>query len=367
MFMQQTVGNSYTFRKFEAGDKPDFLSLYRTVFGESAKIRFDWKYGENPYVDEPPIYIAEDETGELIGARGHFGLPLRMGDTSGTGLVPCDTMVHPDHRREGVFTAMTKLAIQEYARSDHWCFFNFPNHLSRPADEKLGWQPVGNVPIWVRINDATTVAESAGSETIRSFAEVADPVIRLAHSVTAESARRFGSVTRHTEPPLDFLTALTTDEAVEQIQLDRSREYFDWRFATQSGRQYSFYTTRTAADAGAALITATETSGDCTITTIMDLITGPVDSRTDHGMIFDLLSAVTDDMTGSDMIQVFGGGIPKVPLLRTGFLSSAYPPLSTIHTAQELYVYDLGDGPVSTTELLEIDNWGLSFAVVDSK
>ncbi|AUV81643.1 GNAT family N-acetyltransferase [Salinigranum rubrum] len=51
-----------------------------------------------------------------------------------------DTIVHPDHRRRGLFTASTEYSLDQYADSDVAFVFSHSNANSRPGYRKMGWQ-----------------------------------------------------------------------------------------------------------------------------------------------------------------------------------------------------------------------------------
>jgi hypothetical protein len=53
---------------------------------------------------------------------------------------PCDTCTHPDFQRLGLFTRLTRLAIDEAKHQHARALFNFPNSNSRPGYLKLGWR-----------------------------------------------------------------------------------------------------------------------------------------------------------------------------------------------------------------------------------
>lgn len=72
-------------------------------------------------------------------------------------------MVHPDHRRRGLFTRMTERAIDRYC-GDAAYLFNFPNPNSLPSNRKLGWVVVQDVPTSYRIHDPGALMGSEGDE-----------------------------------------------------------------------------------------------------------------------------------------------------------------------------------------------------------
>jgi hypothetical protein len=61
-----------------------------------------------------------------------------------------DTATHPDFQGRGIFTALTRHALEELESAGIDFVFNTPNDQSRPGYLKMGWEVVGRVPVWVR-------------------------------------------------------------------------------------------------------------------------------------------------------------------------------------------------------------------------
>ncbi|MGM0606680.1 MAG: GNAT family N-acetyltransferase, partial [Halobacteriota archaeon] len=141
----------YTIRPFEDRDRKGFFRLFEHTFGQKKSDEwFEWKYVDNPYVDHVPMYVAELE-GELVGARPFFALPIAREGWIGLALQPGDTMVHADHRGQGLFTRMTEAALETYVDSDVDLIFNFPNAKSGPGYRKMGWEVVDRIREFIRV------------------------------------------------------------------------------------------------------------------------------------------------------------------------------------------------------------------------
>jgi len=93
---------------------------------------FQWRFQENPYVDHVPVFVATTD-GDVVATRPFFVLPMSIGGTETLALLTVDTMVHPDHRRQGLFTALTEASIQWYARREPTFVFNQPTTAARPG------------------------------------------------------------------------------------------------------------------------------------------------------------------------------------------------------------------------------------------
>jgi len=121
---QTIAGEEYTIRPYRSGDLQAFLELDTVVWDrEQSPEWFRWKYISNPFVDFVPIVVAEQD-GEIVGSRPFMVFELRAGESTFIGYQPADTSVHPDHRRNGIFSSMTEFALTEYAGTEPDFYFN---------------------------------------------------------------------------------------------------------------------------------------------------------------------------------------------------------------------------------------------------
>ena len=91
-----------------------------------------WKHLENPLGKSIITYAKHD--GKIIGARAFQ--PTLYRDKYF--MQPCDTVTHPDFQRMGVFSLLTKLALDQIG--SNVAVMNFPNNLSLPACLNAGWE-----------------------------------------------------------------------------------------------------------------------------------------------------------------------------------------------------------------------------------
>ncbi len=111
-----------------------------------------WKYYDNPYVEKPIIYLAL-HSGQVVGMEGAFGTCWQIGQPSQ--MVRCvltaDAVVHPDHRRRGIFENITTAILDELSRSNYDYIFALTSNLASSANfVKLGWRRASSMQmaIW---------------------------------------------------------------------------------------------------------------------------------------------------------------------------------------------------------------------------
>lgn len=225
---------AYTVRLADADDTDAFLALHETVFGtwpaERARAVFEWKYVDVPAVDWLPIVVAERD-GRVVGARGYLALPLRVGGTELLGLQSADLMVHPDHRRQGLFTRMTEFGLAELGGPET-LFFSFPAANAREGYLARGWT---EVPTSQSVYCVDLGGESVGTPaTARGFAKrryqwLADRYVGLRTARARDDPAV--TVTAPESHQASTLASLYDRHVPSGIHARRDRSLYEWRLS----------------------------------------------------------------------------------------------------------------------------------------
>ena len=142
-------------RPYKAGDEEQILRLRGAVFGDLDPVRttlsaWRWQFLDNP-AGESFCVIAED-SGVFVGQ--YAAIPTRF-SVKGNETVfafSCDTMVHPEYRRKGIFVALAdELYRSMKEKNGVTTVWGFPNQASLPGfTGRLGWNLLSAFPLWVR-------------------------------------------------------------------------------------------------------------------------------------------------------------------------------------------------------------------------
>jgi GNAT superfamily N-acetyltransferase len=142
--------------KIRDGDERDIeriLSLRRLVFGEFEKDKllpdfWKWEFMDGP---EGKAFIYLSEEGERL--AGHFADIPRRFSLDGEvclGTLSLDLMVHPDHRRKGIFVEMGRYAARRVKGERGLFMTAFPIRKETISGLlKIGWEVVGDLPVLV--------------------------------------------------------------------------------------------------------------------------------------------------------------------------------------------------------------------------
>ena len=147
-----------TLRRAEPDDDAQILSLLQASLGwvpDDLFARFfEWKHRESPFGVSPAWVAADGE--RVVGFRTFMKWEFDYEGRVHHAVRAVDTATHPDYQGRGIFSRLTRAAIDEIRPEGVDFVFNTPNANSRPGYLKMGWQIVGRLPVAVRVRSATS-------------------------------------------------------------------------------------------------------------------------------------------------------------------------------------------------------------------
>jgi GNAT superfamily N-acetyltransferase len=291
-------------RTYRDGDAPRVLELLLAAFGAWPGARvlahdrpaefFHWKHETNPH-GASFILLAEEE-GRLIAMRAYMHWPLLAGGVPTGAVQAVDLATHPDFRGKGVTSQLSRQAIATLRETKRFAF-GLPNEMSRSQSRKVGWRPVGRLPVWVRVCRPLNIVRGArsmrGAPTGRPRAVDAPP----ADSVLAR-AEWIGELLRAAHPGGD------------RFSTDADLAYLRWRYQPF----LADYRAVAHDEAGLAIFRLSQ-RGRLNEATVCELITRPGDNRAAAGLLravaraapFDYLAAGAPLVRGRLVRSPIGG------------------------------------------------------------
>ena len=139
-------------RQATDADLPAVLELLQASLGwvpDDAYARFfAWKHHESPF-GRSPAWVAADPAaeGRIVGFRTFSRWQFDRGDDVVTAVRAVDTATHPDYQGRGIFSLLTRRALDELAAEQIAFVFNTPNDPSRPGYLKMCGQLVERLPV----------------------------------------------------------------------------------------------------------------------------------------------------------------------------------------------------------------------------
>ncbi len=126
--------------------------LYISTFNHKTTTRFwEWKYVHNPLAaDMPDVTVALDGS-RIVGARPFLLSELWVGNQKIAAAQHCDTMVHNDYRRQGIFNRMGEFALRYMAEHGYAISYGFPAPVSRKGFASQGYRRLLDTEIVFRL------------------------------------------------------------------------------------------------------------------------------------------------------------------------------------------------------------------------
>lgn len=228
------TANEYDISRATEADVAGFLELHQTVFGtwprHAARDVFRWKYEENPYFDDIPVIVAR-KNGDVVGAKGHFGLEMVIGDVMLLGVQTGDLMVHPAHRQQGIHSEMVALDTELFDSGEQ-LFFGFPDEIPSKAYLSAGRQRIEN-PFYVKPMSLTTDGRGQSGRLRRTGRKIAFSGLAAYSQAVDRIFSRSDQfeIVRESEPPIEILEALYQKSVPDGIHAHRSADFYRWRLS----------------------------------------------------------------------------------------------------------------------------------------
>ncbi|NUE01840.1 GNAT family N-acetyltransferase [Halorubraceae archaeon YAN] len=323
---QTIAGEEYTIRPYRSGDLQAFLDLDTVVWDrEQSPEWFRWKYISNPFVDFVPIVVAEQD-GEIVGSRPFMVFELRAGESTFIGYQPADTSVHPDHRRNGIFSSMTEFALTEYAGTEPDFYFNYPNEYARPGYESLGWHTVS--PAVTHFLLRSTTGYGNGSLASKIGKTLLNPALTLRQQFRSKrtSVNSAVSVRRIEGVPYKRLATLYRRNIPTAFHAHRSEQFLRWRLSSPVWSRETYFAASDSCTVAVVIRTRTLTNG-AVLTQIVDVLPFSGDDRWQMALKGAVKRVITDHQQ-TDLFATVGNTLPKELLNAFGFMSNDRLPLS---------------------------------------
>ncbi|RQG97116.1 GNAT family N-acetyltransferase [Natrarchaeobius chitinivorans] len=358
----------YVVRPYRPDDRDGFLELYDLVLGERDDEWFHWKYEANPYIDHVPMIVATYES-QVVGAKPCFALELSVGSTTKLGLQPADVMVHPDHRRNGLYSRTTERVKDHYRNRKPALFFNFPNEATLSGSLKHGWRTVQEVPTFYRVQQPESMVDD--DHRLAALSSLARPLAygyrtacdRLADPPTDVTVHRFDDV------PIEQFVELSDRETPGTIHANRDETFYGWRFDNPRW-SYDAYLASRGGRPIAGVVVGTSVDDGSRITCLTDVV--PLDETTDRrDGLRAIVDRVVENHRDAALLAASGRAIPSSLLRRFGFRSDRRLPHSrvTLPTTQVTYPIEDDGGhewTVGGRAVTDRSNWTITFAEQDS-
>lgn len=220
----------YTIRRYEPSDENQILMLLKSTVGESPTVQFtpefwQWKHFQNPFGASYAILAYDEDSSKVIGLRAFMRWQFRLGDRVLQAVRAVDTATHRDYHRMGIFSNLTKRAVEDVKAAGVDFVFNTPNQYSMPGYLKMGWHYVAKIQPLVKNLNYPRVAAGL----LRYMLGVKGPDTFASEDFFRLKATPV-KVLLEKEDQLKKLIDSDVQLNEGLIQTDRSWAYLNWRY-----------------------------------------------------------------------------------------------------------------------------------------
>lgn len=279
-------------RPYREADEVGVLELLEASLGGSpsggwAPDFFRWKHLANPFGKS--LLLVAEQGGRIIGLRAFLRWRFRAGTRNVEAVRAVDTATHPDFQGRGVFSQLTRQAL-DVLREEVDLVFNTPNEKSLQGYLKMGWSVVGRIPISIRVRRPMRLA--------RHFRSLAAPAVPGGVALDAAPA----SQVLRDHPALEALLA-GDGTREDRLNTERDPRYLRWRYG-EAPLDYRAVEERQGDQLLGAAIFRVRRRGVLLETAVGELLAAPGDGRTARRLLRQVIAAAPADyVTG-----VFPGG-----------------------------------------------------------
>jgi GNAT superfamily N-acetyltransferase len=276
----------YEIRSYRDNDEAEVLDLLAATLGGGPAGRrppeyFRWKHQENPF-GRSYMLLAEAD-GRIVGLRAFMRWRFQSGNRVVRAVRAVDTATHPDYQGRGIFSRLTREAVEEL-RDQADLIFNTPNEKSLPGYLKMGWQIVGAVPVSVRIR--RPIAFVRGFRDRRSTSEPA----RSAPLVSAEPVPDALS-----DPEIPSLLSEAAGASDRLLATPRDLEYLRWRYAAATLLGYRAIRARERGKLAGICVFRVRPRGPLWESTVAEVLVRPADRGTARRLLRGVAAAAPVD------------------------------------------------------------------------
>lgn len=206
------------------------VQLFNSVFGQKMSPEsWMWKHLANPLNGCEPSVIVAVDNGTIVGSRPLMRMNLRYRDAVLPAAVPCDAMVHPKYRRQGIFARMNQLAIEQENVRGTALFYNFPNRISGAGNIKQGWLEVSRLQDLILLTNPKRVAEAfCDIDWVAGAAKLAYGALFGRRGGGLTSRDNDVAVLTYNSYP-ESLSSIRSLYDANRLELDRTTEFMRWR------------------------------------------------------------------------------------------------------------------------------------------
>jgi GNAT superfamily N-acetyltransferase/acyl carrier protein len=350
----------YEIIRYSPTYKPQVADLRSRVFGGTPAFNaayLDWKYEQNPYIEEPIFHLAI-RAGAVVGMRALYGSQWQCG--AGSWIIPsgAEFAIDPDHRGRWLDGDLVAAAEEDLAsRGYDILITSSATVTTRRLRMRAGWKRAAVYQTYHHRPNLLTRAFRRGRRMLRNRIDHV-PFKRFDEWATRARGPCVGTST----PRISQMSGLVSQYSdSSRIQHVRDGRFYEWRlkdprchyrfvFYEQGSEPEGFFTLHQFASGGAV--------------TVVDWAVSSADVWTK------LLNAVVESNIQSLQISSTRFSEAQIQSLRQSRFELAVEPDTHSHPAPGIFVYSLSNTDpdqwaLGGQKLLDPDHWDMRMIYSD--
>ncbi len=304
-----------------------------------------WRYIQNPLAGSMPEITVALDGSKIVGARPFMLNELWLGNKKVIAAQHCDTMVHPDYRRQGIFNRMGQYSV-DYL-SEHGCAlsYGFPGPMSRKGFASQGYRKLMDTEILFRFINPVEVMISK----LKKYPP--DDAMQNYHVEVSERC----------SAELDALDSFRKPNLIDMV---RSCDNLHWRFDLSVRRKYSYIMAKKGDSlAGYAVISRQQQQGGVMAGLVIDCVI----KDNDTGCFEALLSRAMQEFAHSacHIVATWAfsdSELRRIFMQKFGFRSSLKSPYSRFIAPGYMDLLLIDKNIADTLDVYDSTNWRVTYA-----
>jgi GNAT superfamily N-acetyltransferase len=341
------------------------LELFALSFGQKTTAEsWGWRYIQNPLARFMPDVTVAVDNGKIVGARPFLLNEMWFGDKKVIAAQHCDTMVHPDYRRQGIFNRMGKFAISYLSEHDCALSFGFPGPMSRNGFFSQGYRRLVPTEILLRlIKPGQVIACNVKNKPMgKSLGFLCDRLFvsrKIEYSSQAQAYQV--EVSDHYTSELNTLDILRNNTVIDMV---RTETNLHWRFDTHPRNTYQYIIAKKEGKVhGYAIIGVQEQLRGLIAGFIIDYLVKDGDVACFHALLVKALGEL--EKTACHVVVTWAFSEPHLRhelLEHFGFKSSLGFPYHKVMDSGYMDVLLVDERMANTIDIYHKANWRVTYA-----
>ena len=346
----------------------ELLDLFRVSFGSNMSAElWNWKYLQNPLASIDSEVIVAVDNGKIVGARPFLLAEMWLKSERVKVAQPCDTMVHPEHRRKGIFSRMNQYAIEHLRQKGYAFFYNFPGAMSRPGYLRQGWKIISTTDTLFRIvNPQKLISYKLKNKFLgNSLGFIYDKLLNTGVKASPLSSSFQIKVFDHLAEELKGIDILRDNSAIDLV---RSATYLRWRFDRHPEHSYKYVMAKKDGDLWGYAVTSMQKQPSSLVHgMIVDYLVKDEDITCIRALISQCLKEL--EKSKCDLLSVWSfcqPGFGSELVKHLGLKASSGFPFNRVWEKGYLVAREIDEQVLEKIDIYSKENWQVTFIYPDT-